>query len=72
MMSTFMRDLSFFIACLLLYDVFMLKGVIHASEAAFLLGFVFIYIFIILHMNKRNDKKSKRKRESEERIKEEN
>ena len=64
-LATFIRDISFFVASLILYDIFLLNGVIHLSEAVFISGFLVIYIFIIIQMNRANEVNQKTKRKLE-------
>jgi Ca2+/Na+ antiporter len=57
MMMTIFRDLGFFIAALIMYDVLLYKGVIYMYEAAALVSFVVLYIFVIFQMNRMWEKK---------------
>ena len=59
--NTFFRDISFFLAALILYNVILAKGIIHANEALILLMFVVIYIFIIIKMNKTTEEQQREK-----------
>lgn len=51
-MATIIRDLGFFILALILYDIFLYKGVIYLHEAIALLSIVLLYILVIFKMEK--------------------
>ena len=56
-LAMFIRDLSFFLGSLIMYNIFLRRGVIHLSEALFLSALMFLYIYFIIKMNKANSYK---------------
>lgn len=55
MMATIFRDLGFFILSLVLYEMFLQKGIIYLHEAASLLLITVVYLGVIFKMEKFND-----------------
>jgi Ca2+/Na+ antiporter len=62
MMLTFFRDLAFLIGCFVIYDIFLINGVITMYEAVFLSCLTILYIYIILRMNKHIKRKEKERK----------
>lgn len=57
---SFFRDLGFFLASLILYDLFMLDGIMYFTETFFFAGVCVLYIVVVLQMNKLTERLSKR------------